>query len=87
VRRPRPGWVEVLVDAHRDGPTVAWLDLCCGTARALIQAADRLADIELAGTELMGVDLVDAFDPEPWLPLQRRDAGRGNRPPHCRPHR
>jgi hypothetical protein len=32
----------VLTTAHRDGPTVAWLDLCCGTARALIQAADRV---------------------------------------------
>jgi len=55
--------VEVLIDAHRDGQTVAWLDLCCGTARALIQAADRLAALGPAGSELVGVELVDAFDP------------------------
>jgi hypothetical protein len=54
--------VEVLAAAPRNGQTVAWLDLCCGTARALIQAADRLTDSGLAGSELVGVDLVDAFD-------------------------
>jgi SAM-dependent methyltransferase len=34
----------------------AWLDLCCGSGRALVQAAAR-AD----GVTLTGVDLVDAF--------------------------
>jgi SAM-dependent methyltransferase len=39
----------------------AWLDLCCGTGRALIEAA-RLA----AGrVEITGVDLVGMFDPVP----------------------
>lgn len=36
----------------------AWLDLCCGSGRALIQAVARLPD-----ATLVGVDLVDAFAP------------------------
>jgi hypothetical protein len=60
--------VAVLVDAHRDGPTVAWLDLCCGTARAP-DPGRRSARRHWAGdAELVGVDLVDAFDSEPKLP-------------------
>jgi SAM-dependent methyltransferase len=39
-------------------PGAAWLDLCCGTGRALIQAAERRPDLVL-----VGVDLVDFFDP------------------------
>lgn len=39
----------------------SWLDLCCGSGRALIQAAGRLR----GGVTLVGVDLVDAFDPMP----------------------
>jgi SAM-dependent methyltransferase len=42
----------------------AWLDLCCGSGRALIQAAARLGD----RVTLVGVDLVDAFDPVPAGP-------------------
>ncbi|MGI8684812.1 MAG: class I SAM-dependent methyltransferase [Acidimicrobiales bacterium] len=41
---------------------VAWLDLCCGSGRALIEAAERLQDGPLAGrASLVGVDLVDFF--------------------------
>src|SRR5262245_10294307 len=41
----------------------AWLDLCCGTGRPLVQAADRLSAAGLRdGVELVGVDLVDHFD-------------------------
>ncbi|WP_390905504.1 class I SAM-dependent methyltransferase [Occallatibacter riparius] len=44
----------------------AWLDLCCGAGRALLQAA---AAIEGAGPasriQLLGVDLVPMFDPIP----------------------
>jgi SAM-dependent methyltransferase len=44
--------------------TAAWLDLCCGSGRALIQAAGELHRAGLAEhTALVGVDLVDAFDP------------------------
>ena len=41
--------------------TVAWLDLCCGSGRALIQAGNALDD----RCTLVGVDLVDYFDPVP----------------------
>jgi len=43
--------------------TAAWLDICCGSGRALIQAAWELDRVGLAGrVALTGVDLVDAFD-------------------------
>ena len=42
--------------------TVAWLDLCCGSGRALEQAARELSLAGLAGrVVLVGVDLVDTF--------------------------
>lgn len=45
---------------------VAWLDLCCGTGRALIQAAEQAQRDAIAErVRLVGVDLVDAFDPHP----------------------
>jgi len=44
--------------------TVAWLDLCCGSGRALIQAARELRQAGFSGrATLVGVDLVDTFDP------------------------
>ncbi len=49
------------LDLVRNGG--AWLDLCCGSGRALIQAAGQ---VQAAGrVTLTGVDLVDAFDPVP----------------------
>jgi SAM-dependent methyltransferase len=50
----------------------AWLDLCCGTGRALGQAAAQLRDEGLAGrVTLVGVDLVEHFDPVPaQLPVR-----------------
>jgi SAM-dependent methyltransferase len=58
----------VLAERRFTGATVVWLDLCCGTGRALVQAADRLAHAGLARkTELVGVDLVDAFDLAPAM--------------------
>lgn len=46
--------------------TANWLDLCCGTGRALIQAAGELGRAGLAErTTVVGVDLVDALDPTP----------------------
>jgi len=50
-------------DGAREGGAVAWLDLCCGSGRALIQAARQVDQAGLAGrVVLAGVDLVDAFD-------------------------
>lgn len=44
--------------------TAAWLDLCCGSGRALVQAARCLQREGLADrVALVGVDLVDYFDP------------------------
>jgi SAM-dependent methyltransferase len=44
----------------------SWLDLCCGTGRALLQAASALREDGLADrVALVGVDLVDYFDPVP----------------------
>ncbi|WP_165247984.1 class I SAM-dependent methyltransferase [Paludisphaera soli] len=43
------------------GRPAAWLDLCCGTGRALIQAA-RTARSEGLDVEIVGVDLVGMFD-------------------------
>ncbi|MBO0863024.1 MAG: methyltransferase domain-containing protein [Chloracidobacterium sp.] len=41
----------------------AWLDLCCGRGRALIEAADALASYSPGSNlELLGVDLVAVFD-------------------------
>ncbi|GGM07551.1 class I SAM-dependent methyltransferase [Dactylosporangium sucinum] len=52
--------------------TVAWLDLCCGTGRAVIEAAARLSDAGLAERVLIeGLDLVDAYDPAPAVPWLR----------------
>lgn len=42
--------------------TRRWLDLCCGTGRALVEAA-RLAEQEAMSIEIVGVDLVDSFMP------------------------
>ncbi|MFT4978345.1 MAG: SAM-dependent methyltransferase [Myxococcota bacterium] len=44
--------------------SAAWLDLCCGEGRALIDAADRFTAQGMA-VEILGVDLVDAFAPSP----------------------
>jgi SAM-dependent methyltransferase len=44
---------------------VAWLDLCCGTGKALIQAAEIIQG-ERLGILIVGVDLVGMFDrPDP----------------------
>jgi SAM-dependent methyltransferase len=47
--------------AARDGPR-AWLDLCCGSGRALFHASGRFAAERLdARVAVVGVDLVDFF--------------------------
>lgn len=45
---------------------VAWLDLCCGTGKALLQAARIFQDEDLSTrVNLTGIDLVLMFDPIP----------------------
>lgn len=58
--------LDFLVAAAGDNGAAAWLDLCCGTGLALIQAAEMLRRDGLAGrVAITGVDLVDAFAPAP----------------------
>lgn len=46
--------------------TMSWLDLCCGTGKALLQSAQTLNDAGLAEkVNLVGVDLVDGFFSKP----------------------
>lgn len=50
---------------HAEG-LVRWLDLCCGSGRALIEAEEQLDTVGRAGrVEIFGVDLVDYFAPAP----------------------
>jgi SAM-dependent methyltransferase len=48
------------------GRSFRWLDLCCGTGRALVEAGRRLQDAGLAPrAAVLGVDLVPMFAPVP----------------------
>ncbi|MFC7550724.1 class I SAM-dependent methyltransferase [Plantactinospora sp. GCM10030261] len=56
--------------AGSTGP-VRWLDLCCGSGRALTEAAERLHTLGPADRiEIVGVDLVDHFAPTPHPAVQ-----------------
>jgi len=45
---------------------VKWLDLCCGQAKALIQAASHLSVQGIQGKAVLkGIDLIDSFLPVP----------------------
>jgi SAM-dependent methyltransferase len=58
--------VDFLRERLRKCQHVAWLDLCCGTGRALIQAAELCRSSDLARyVSLVGVDLIPNFDPVP----------------------
>jgi SAM-dependent methyltransferase len=64
--------VAVLIEALATQDTVAWLDLCCGSGRALIQGAEDLVRDGFADrAAIVGVDLVNAFDVvrDPAAPL------------------
>jgi SAM-dependent methyltransferase len=53
----------------RDERTAAWLDLCCGSGRALLEAGAHFEREQPAQhIELTGVDLVDFFLPVPPPP-------------------
>ncbi len=57
--------VGFLLDRLRRQERVAWVDLCCGSGRALIQAAQAL-QLPCAGrVTITGIDLVPMFDPLP----------------------
>ncbi len=65
-------WNSSTSDSPRIDP-VAWLDLCCGSGRALIQAARMVHEAGLGSRiEIVGVDLVGMFlTPEPGLECLR----------------
>lgn len=45
-------------------PTVAWLDICCGSGKALSQAAELLTEKTLnKRVQIIGIDLVNFFYP------------------------
>lgn len=54
--------LDFLRDRSTGDRATAWLDLCCGTGRALIQAAE-IAQSEGLSVEIVGVDLVGIFLP------------------------
>jgi SAM-dependent methyltransferase len=59
------GVIAGLLAARTDaaGP-VAWLDVCCGRGQALVDAAHRFEAAARSGhLEIIGLDLVDHFDP------------------------
>ncbi|GAB3329969.1 methyltransferase domain-containing protein [Micromonospora halotolerans] len=59
-------WIITRVRQSPPRTTTAWLDLCCGTGRCLVQAANTLARDGLDHlVTIVGVDLVDFFDPTP----------------------
>jgi SAM-dependent methyltransferase len=56
--------IAFLQEKTSTGGTAAWLDLCCGTGRALIQAAEIVL-AEQRAIDIVGVDLVGMVDPTP----------------------
>jgi SAM-dependent methyltransferase len=66
--------LEFLVKILERQGEASWLDLCCGTGRALLQAAGTIERNGLASQiQLLGVDLVPMFDRIPaglsWIRL------------------
>ena len=59
--------LDFLRERFAPGKPAAWLDLCCGTGKALIEAA-RISHAEGMDIDITGVDLVGMFDrPDPCL--------------------
>jgi SAM-dependent methyltransferase len=64
--------VDLLIARYADTGGAGWLDLCCGSGRALIGAAEHLRRAGAADRAmLIGVDLIDAFDVAPPTPQLR----------------
>jgi SAM-dependent methyltransferase len=63
--------LDFLKERTATGKSVAWLDLCCGSGKALIEAA-TLIRAEGLDIEIVGVDLVGMFRrPDPGLKCLR----------------
>ena len=62
--------LDFIVEAVRTNKNVRWLDLCCGTGQALIEAAHTIYDQGLSQqVEIIGVDLVGLFAPVNGMPF------------------
>jgi hypothetical protein len=48
---------------------VVWADLCCGTGKALIDAARDLTDAERSTVKIEGVDLAGMFEQNPYAEM------------------
>ncbi len=56
--------LEFLISRLESRERVSWLDVCCGTGAALVEAAELVGTNGLADRfEIVGIDLVNAFDP------------------------
>ena len=53
--------LEYLRDVADENGSASWLDLCCGTGKALIEAATEV-DRDSLSISIVGVDLVGMFD-------------------------
>jgi SAM-dependent methyltransferase len=54
--------LDFLTNMATTGRKVRWLDLCCGTGKALVEAAE-VVDSESLPFEIIGVDLIEMFQP------------------------
>lgn len=58
--------IQFLFARHDANGSVAWLDLCCGRGRALIEAGQAMQATDRdKGIRIIGVDLVNMFDVMP----------------------
>ena len=71
--------LDVVAELTRRGARpapVRWLDLCCGSGRALVEAARLLAERDLAErVQIVGLDLVDHFLADSFSPALRLITG------------
>jgi len=62
--------------------SAAWLDLCCGTGKALIEAATEIQQDNLS-ISILGVDLVGMFDHHESPQLELIEASLSHWQPNC----
>ena len=58
--------IQYLVEKYESQQRVAWLDLCCGRGKALVETGQQFLRHGIsANVDFVGVDLVGMFDPLP----------------------
>jgi len=63
--------LDFLQEQLRNNGQVRWLDLCCGTGKALVQATNLLLEQGFDQVSIVGIDLVSTFDQAPQVPNLR----------------